>query len=124
MKNFLKVKIVSVSLLLLVFTSCNFMRSGIGFTVINTSGEPIENIKIYTTEKLDFTVFVEIPSTEKKTGFLSMKKNETDGAYWVEFTRKNGEVIKSKGGYYTNGRSLNQWMSIHIEKDTVFMKFR
>ncbi|MFI5450792.1 hypothetical protein ACHMWN_01420 [Pedobacter sp. UC225_61] len=51
-----------------------------------------------------------------------MTKNKIDGEYRLTY-KKNGKYHFAKGGYYTNGRSLNYSMNIVIKSDTVFIKF-
>ncbi|PCH77994.1 MAG: hypothetical protein COB98_01705 [Flavobacteriaceae bacterium] len=121
--TFLNLKYLLLIVVVLSFISCGFIQPGIGYTIKNNGDESISNIKLYTSEKLEIVTVDDLSSKGQKIGFLSMKKNGSDGDYIIEFTRENGVVVKTNGGYYTNGRSLDQEVLIRIENDTVFMKF-
>jgi hypothetical protein len=100
-----------------------FKENGIEMKIKNNSSEPITNVEFTTTEKLDVIKIDRIESNESVTEFLSMRKNKTDGAYSLTFTRTNGKNEISVGGYYTNGGSLDHWVDFKVENDTTILKF-
>lgn len=89
----------------------------------NDSSEPITNVEFTTTEKLEVIKIDRIEPNESVTEFLSMRKNKTDGAYSLTFTRENGKKEINRGGYYTNGGSLDHWVDFIVENDTTIVKF-
>ncbi|WP_238320922.1 hypothetical protein, partial [Neotamlana nanhaiensis] len=111
-------------MIILTFNSCfMFEENGIEMKVKNDSSEPITNVEFTTTEKLDVIKIDRIEPNESVTEFLSMRKNETDGAYSLTFTRADGRKEISGGGYYTNGGSLDHWVDFTVKNDTTIVKF-
>lgn len=98
-------------------------ENGIEMKIKNDSSEPITNVEFTTTEKLNVIKIDRIEPNERVTEFLSMRKNKTDGAYSLTFTRANGKKEISGGGYYTNGGSLDKWVKFEIKSDTIFAEF-
>ncbi len=110
--------------LLLNLTSCNlFIEDGIEVEIINNSDLSVSNVKFYTTEKLAILEFDQIGPNETITDFLTMKDNETDGAYVLEYTRADGKKIHSGGGYYTNGAEIERNVVFEIKTDTTLVNF-
>ncbi|WP_405202163.1 hypothetical protein [Dokdonia sp. LLG6352-1] len=112
--------------LILIFTlnSCFFYKKdGIEMKIKNDSSEPIANVEFTTTEKLEVIKIDRIEPNESVTEFLSMRKNKSDGAYSLTFTRASGKKEISGGGYYTNGGSLDHWVDFIVENDTIIVKF-
>ncbi len=89
----------------------------------NDSNQPITNVEFTTTEKLEVIKIDRIEPNKSVTEFLSMRKNKTDGAYSLTFTRANGKKAISGGGYYTNGGSLDHWVDFIVKNDTTIVKF-
>jgi hypothetical protein len=113
-----------VIMILLTLNSCfMFKENGIEMKIKNDSSEPITNVEFTTTEKLDVIKIDRIEPNKSVTEFLSMRKNKTDGAYSLSFTRANGKKEVSGGGYYTNGGSLDHWVDFIVENDTTIVKF-
>ncbi|MBD0852079.1 hypothetical protein [Maribacter arenosus] len=111
-------------ILILTLNSCFFYKKdGIEMKIKNDSSEPITNVEFTTTEKLDVIKIERIEPNESATEFLSMRKNKSDGAYSLTFTRASGKNEISGGGYYTNGGSLDHWVDFIIENDTTIVKF-
>ena len=111
-------------MIILTLNSCfMFKENGIEMKIKNDSSEPITNVEFTTTEKLDVIKIDRIEPNESVTEFLSMRKNKTDGAYSLTFTRANGKKEISGGGYYTNGGSLDHWVDFIVENDTTIVKF-
>ena len=111
-------------ILILTLNSCFFYKKdGIEMKIKNDSSEPITNVEFTTTEKLDVIKIDRIEPNESVTEFLSMRKNKSDGAYSLTFTRASGKNEISGGGYYTNGGSLDHWVDFIIENDTTIVKF-
>ena len=100
-----------------------FKENGIEMKIKNVSSEPITNVEFTTTEKLDVIKIDRIEPNESVTEFLSMRKNKTDGAYSLTFTRADGKKEINSGGYYTNGGSLDHWVDFKVENDTTIVKF-
>ncbi len=100
-----------------------FKENGIEMKIKNDSSEPITNVEFTTTEKLELIKIDKIEPNESVTKFLSMEKNNSDGAYSLTFTRENGKNEISGGGYYTNGGSLDHWIDFIVKKDTTIVKF-
>ena len=94
-------------------------ENGIDVEIQNNSGSKIENVKFYTSERKAILEFGELESNNSVDDFLSMKENQSDGDYIIEFQRVNGEKEKKSGGYYTNGGTLNSKIVFNILKDTV-----
>ena len=117
-------KLIAI-VLTLTLSSCYLIGrgNGIDFEIKNNSDSPITNVKFYTTEKLKIAEFDRIEPNEKVSDFLTMKNNQSDGAYVLEFTRSNGKKENSGGGYYTNGGALDRWVEFSIESDTTLVKF-
>lgn len=46
----------------------------------------------------------------------------SDGGYMLEFRRRNGMEVKTGGGYYTNGASLDRKITFIIKNDTVLVE--
>ena len=111
-------------IIVLTLNSCfMFKEHGIEMKIKNDSNEAITNVEFTTTEKLEVIKIDRIEPNKSVTGFLSMRKNKTDGAYSLTFTRANGKKEMSGGGYYTNGGSLDHWVDITVENDTTIVKF-
>lgn len=111
-------------MIILTLNSCfMFKENGIEMKIKNVSSEPITNVEFTTTEKLDVIRIDRIEPNESVTEFLSMRKNKTDGAYSLTFTRADGKKEISGGGYYTNGGSLDHWVDFKVENDTTIVKF-
>ena len=91
--------------------------------IINATSEPITNVEFTTTEKLEVIKIDRIEPNESVTEFLSMRKNKSDGAYSLTFTRASGKKEISGGGYYTNGGSLDHGVDFIVENDTTIVKF-
>jgi hypothetical protein len=109
---------------ILTLSACVFYKKdGIEMKIKNESSEPITNVEFTTTEKLDVIRIDRNEPNESVTEFLSMRKNKTDGAYSLTFTRANGKKEISGGGYYMNGSSLDHWVDFIVEKDTTLVKF-
>lgn len=89
----------------------------------NDSSEPITNVEFTTTEKVNMIKIDRIEPNESVTEFLLMRKNKSDGAYSLTFTRASGKKEVSGGGYYTNGGSLEHWVEFIVENDTTIVKF-
>ncbi|WP_298474366.1 hypothetical protein [uncultured Maribacter sp.] len=100
-----------------------FKNNGIEMTIKNHSNKPITNIEFTTTEKLSVIKVDRIEPNESITEFLSMRKNKTDGAYSLVFTRANGEKETADVGYYTNGFSLEIGVDFTIKNDTTIVNF-
>ena len=100
-----------------------FKENGIEVKIKNNSSEPITNVEFTTTEKIEIIKIDRIEPNKSVTEFLLMRKNKTDGAYSLTFTRVNGKKEISGGGYYTNGGSLDHWVDFEVENDTVVVKF-
>lgn len=99
-----------------------FRNKSIKVRILNSSNSVISNVKITTSENLNSLYFPDIAIYERKSKNLNMTKNKIDGEYRLTY-KKNGKYHFAKGGYYTNGRSLNYSMNIVIKSDTVFIKF-
>ena len=110
--------------LILTLNSCFFYKKdGIEMKIQNDSSEPITNVEFTTTERLELIKIDRIEPNESVTEFLSMRKNKSDGAYSLTFTRASGKKEISGGGYYTNGGSLDHWVDFIVENDTTIVKF-
>ena len=110
--------------LILTLNSCFFYKKdGIEMKIQNDSSEPITNVEFTTTERLELIKIDRIEPNESVTEFLSMRKNKSDGAYSLTFTRASGKKEISGGGYYTNGSSLDHWVDFIVENDTIIVKF-
>ncbi len=62
----------------------------------NDSSEPITNVEFTTTEKIEIIKIDKIEPNKSVTEFLSMRKNKSDGAYLLTFTRENGKKKQIK----------------------------
>ncbi len=110
--------------LILTLNSCFFYKKdGIEMKIKNDSSEPITNVEFTSTEKLEVIKIDRIEPNKSVTEFLSMRKNKSDGAYSLTFTRASGKKEITGGGYYTNGGSLDHWVDFIVENDTVTVKF-
>lgn len=76
-----------------------------------------------TTETLEIIRIDRLKPEEQIKEFLSMEKNELDGAYTLTFTRANGEKQFISAGYYTNGGSLDRSVKYTIVADTTLVEF-
>ena len=111
-------------MIILILNSClMFKENGIEVKVINDSSEPIVDVEFTTSEKVKVIKIDQIKPNEIKTEFLSMQKNKSDGNYILTFTRTNGKRELIKGGYYTNGGSLDNWVDFVVKNDTTIVKF-
>ena len=110
-------------IVILTLNSCFvFEENGIEVKIKNISSEPITDIEVTTSEKLDVIKIDRIEPNENVSEFLSMRENKTDGGYIVTFTRENGKTETRKDGYYTNGGSLDEWIEFNVKSDTVLVK--
>ncbi len=116
-------KLLAIMIILTLNSCFMFKENGIEMKIKNDSSEPITNVEFTTTEKLETIKIDRIEPNESITEFLSMRKNKSDGAYSLTFTRANGKKEISGGGYYTNGGSLDHWVDFIVEKDTTIVKF-
>ena len=82
----------------------------------------ITDVKFYTSEQLQIADFDRIEAAKSVSDFLSMKDNQGDGHYILEFTRSDGKKEIQTAGYYTNGGSLNSWIHFEIKSDTILVK--
>jgi len=115
---------LAILLIALTFNSCFFnKKNGIEVKIKNVSNQPISNVEFTTSEKLNSVKFNKIEPNKSVMGFLSMKKNKTDGSYLLKFDRSNGEKQVKGGGYYTNGTSLDHWVDFIIKNDTIIVNF-
>ncbi|WP_299399187.1 hypothetical protein [uncultured Gelidibacter sp.] len=117
-------KIFICILTVLTLNSCSrFGENGIEVAIENNSNTPITDVQFTTSEKLDVIKRTNIDPKETATDFLSMTKNQSDGAYFLTFTRANGKKEKIGGGYYTNGGALDRWVQFDIRTDTTLVTF-
>jgi len=100
-----------------------FFFKGIKFEIINNSGESINRVMFYTSEKPEVITFEKISSGDKREDFLNMRKNRIDGEYILEFIQ-NGKIKKTNTGYYTNGGGFEGKIIFTVEKDTVLVQFK
>ncbi|GAA4290734.1 hypothetical protein [Aestuariibaculum suncheonense] len=98
-------------------------ETGIEIKIKNNSSKQITNVEFTTTENLEVIKIDKIAPREIVKQFLSMRKNKSDGAYLLTFTRSNGERVTNLAGYYTNGGSVNYCVDFRVEKDTTIVKF-
>ncbi|MFD2542166.1 hypothetical protein ACFSSB_07540 [Lacinutrix gracilariae] len=112
-------------LFILVIQSCSLLQdnNGIEVTIKNNSKHPITDIQCYTSEKLETLQIPNIEANKTVSKFLSMKKNKQDGNYILEYVDANKKKRIKKEGYYTNGSSLNKWITFSIEKDTILVTY-
>jgi hypothetical protein len=68
-----------------------FKENRIEMKIKNDSSELITNVEFTTTEELEIIKIDRIEPNESVTEFLWMRKNKTDGAYSLTFTRANGK---------------------------------
>ena len=114
-------KIFIISILFL--NSCSLLReNGIEIRIENNTNQPINNIKCYTSERLETIEMKTIQPNKKISKFLSMKNNTQDGSYILEYFNSDNKKIIKKEGYYSNGASFNQWIQYTIKEDTVLVK--
>ena len=116
-------KLLAITIILTLNSCFMFNENGIEMEIKNDSSEPISNVEFTTSENLDVIKIDRIEPNESVTEFLSMRKNKSDGAYSLTFTRANGKKEMSGGGYYTNGGSLDRWVKFEVKSDTTFAKF-
>jgi hypothetical protein len=116
-------KLLALTLILSLNSCFFYKKDGIEMKIKNNSSEPITNVEFTTTEKLEVIKIDRIEPNKSVTEFLSMRKNKSDGAYSLTFTRASGKKEISGGGYYTNGGSLDHWVDFIIENDTIIVKF-
>jgi hypothetical protein len=111
-------------LITILLISCvgPFGNKSIKVRVLNSSNSTISNVKITTSENLDSLFFPDIDMYGRRFGSLNMMKNKTDGEYRLSY-KQGGKYHFAKGGYYTNGRSLEYSMSIEVKSDTGLIKF-
>lgn len=108
----------------LALNSCYLLKeNGIDVKIKNNSDFAIENVKFYTSEKLDVLEFEKIESNYIAKRFLSMTNNKTDGSYILEYNRTGEQTTVYSRGYYTNGGSLDQSVQFEIKNDTTLVKF-
>lgn len=113
-----------IIILLLALNSCSLLKeNGINFEIKNNSDLAIENVKFYTSEKLDILEFKKIESNYIAKRFLSMTNNKIDGSYILEYNRIGGQTEVYSRGYYTNGGSLDELVQFEIKNDTILVKF-
>jgi hypothetical protein len=104
----------------MTLTSCNlFKGSGIELEIENNSDHPITDVKFTTTEKLSVIEFKKIENNKSVSEFLKMDKNRSDGSYYLEFKRSNGQNESKEYGYYTNGGPLDNKIIFQVENDTI-----
>jgi hypothetical protein len=114
-------KIFLIFNVVLILNSCFlFKENGIDVLINNNSEKSISNVIVTTSENLNSVDIIHIGPGENAKDFLSMKNNQSDGSYILEFTRQNGKKETIGAGYYTNGGSLNSLITFEIDKDTVF----
>jgi hypothetical protein len=116
-------KLLAIMIILILNSCFMFKEDGIEMKIKNDSSEPITNVEFTTSEKLEIIKIDRIEPNKSVTEFLSMRKNKTDGAYSMTFTRANRKKEISGGGYYTNGGSLDHWVAFIVKKDTTIVKF-
>jgi hypothetical protein len=116
-------KLLALTLILSLNSCFFYKKDGIEMKIKNDSSEPITNVEFTTTEKLEVIKIDRIEPNKSITEFLSMRKNKSDGAYSLTFTRASGKKEISGGGYYTNGGSLDHWVDFIVENDTIIVKF-
>ena len=116
-------KLLALTLILSLNSCFFYKKDGIEMKIKNNSSEPITNVEFTTTEKLEVIKIDRIEPDKSVTEFLSMRKNKSDGAYTLTFTRASGKKEISGGGYYTNGSSLDHWVDFIVENDTIIVKF-
>lgn len=109
---------------LLALNSCFLLKEkGINFEIKNNSDLAIENVKFYTSEKLDILEFKKIKSNYIVKRFLSMANNKIDGSYILEYNRIGGQTKIYSRGYYTNGKPLDKLIQFEIKNDTTLVNF-
>jgi len=110
--------------IILILSSCDSNKGkGIKFAIRNNSDQQITNVKFYTSEKLAIAEFDKIEPNESVSDFLTMKNNQSDGGYGLEFTRADGKKEIIGCGYYTNGAPLNNIAKFEIKRDTTLSSF-
>ncbi|MGB0897491.1 MAG: hypothetical protein ACPGU9_01745 [Flavobacteriaceae bacterium] len=119
----MQIKVLIILSLSLV-TSCNFFKdNGIDVEITNNSDFAIENIKFYTSEKVEFLEFDHLKPSHSAKRFLSMTKNQRDGSYVLEYNRVGKQTKFYNRGYYTNGTALDNLVQFDIKNDTTHVKF-
>lgn len=116
-------KLLGIALILTLNSCIFYKKDGIEMKIKNDSSEPITNVEFTTTGKLSMIKIDRIEPNESLTEFLSMRKNKSDGAYSLTFTRASGKKEVCSSGYYTNGGSLDHWVEFIVENDTTIVKF-
>jgi len=116
-------KLIAITLILTLNSCYLFKKDGIEVQIKNNSSEPITHVEFTTSEKLEIIEIDKIEPNETVTEFLSMRKNKSDGAYSLSFTRTSGKKEIRGDGYYTNGGSLDHWVDFIVENDTIIVKF-
>ena len=120
-RNMKKVILLTV---LLTLNSCYlFKEKGIDFKIVNNSEMEISDVKFYTSEQLNKVEFDSIAANKSVSDFLSMKDNQSDGSYILEFTRADSKKEIQSAGYYTNGGSINSWIRFEVKSDTILVKY-
>lgn len=104
--------------------SCgNVTHSHINFVINNETTKAIQDIKFYTSEKVDTVLIEMLEEGNALSGKLTMENNKTDGHYIFEFKRENGQPVTLNHGYYTNGQPQDNKIVYTIQSDTVLVKF-
>ncbi|MBC6999464.1 hypothetical protein [Cytophaga sp. FL35] len=116
-------KILFVTVLGLAISCGNVTHSHINFVITNETAEAIQDLKFYTSEKVDTVVIEMLEERNALSGKLTMDHNRTDGHYIFEFKRENGQPVTLNHGYYTNGQPQENKILYTIQSDTVLVKF-
>ncbi len=98
-------------------------EDAIEIKIKNDSNEPIEQLEFTTTEEIEMIRIERMKPKEVVSEFLSMRKNQRDGAYLLSFIRANGQKEMIQGGYYSNGTPFYQEVHVIVKSDTVLMEF-
>lgn len=88
-------------------------------TISNNTKTNYDSIRVFSTPNAP-TIFKNIGANQVLNGRILFDQNNTsDGAYTIQIYM-NGKIARQKCfGYYTNGKSLNRFINVVIEADTL-----
>lgn len=106
-------------ILVLVFTSCNYIFRTIPVEIINNTNHKIESLVIIPNANFK-KVFIEKGKSIKYILDLSSIPKR-DGSYLLSY-KSNDKLIEKGFGYFSNGMPVEKKMVIRIEKDSIDFK--
>lgn len=112
-------KKIYLLLILIVFTSCNYILRTTSVEIINNTNHKIESLIIMPNANSKKVIIEKGKSINYSLDLSSIPKR--DGSYLLSY-KSNNKLIERKFGYYSNGMPMENKIVIRIKNDSIDFK--